>query len=141
MAKYYAIVNKNTGEISSDERSGLYSTSNDTDLNIIPVHENCMLVELTQEEAGEMQQSGFEVSRGGKKVFLNTIHEFTEEELNSISSGQASEQPVSAQKHKIDVTKATKRLKDRPKETVTINEFGISYQDIRPVKAITERRK
>lgn len=44
-----------------------------------------------------------------------------------------------AYKKKIDTEKAKKYLKDRKKEVFTVNEHGISYQDLRP-ESVTLKR-
>ncbi len=38
--------------------------------------------------------------------------------------------------HKVDLLKSKRQIKNRDKEEYTINEYGISYKDMRPVKAI-----
>lgn len=129
MAKYFVIVDKIMGEQTSVEGSGLYAVSNDIDLDTHPVHNSCFLVELTQEEAGAMQECGFEVTREGRVLFIDTISDLLEGEM-----------PIAVQRHRIDTAKSARNIKDREREEYTVNLHGISYKEMRPVKVVTRKQ-
>jgi len=129
MGKRFAIVDKITGEICDKPGSGIYYVGTQKDMENQPVHEDCMLVELDVDEMAAMQHCGFEVKRGKKTLFVDTIEDIKPDD----------EILCHCQRNQIDPKKATKTVKER-KKPVTVNLYGVHYADEKKEEIIKSRK-
>ena len=130
MGKFYAIVSKETGEEDGQEYAGTYYVGSDVDMSLHPYDKTtCILVELTAEEYRELRHAGIDVERNGKTVFIDKIKDLqpTDKILRNSCP------------NKIDVTKAKKKICERPIEDYAVNLHGVNYMDQRPVRATIRR--
>lgn len=69
----------------------------------------------------------------------HTVIEITQEEFQQMHE-TITKNGDQIHAHRIELSKSKRQVKNRDKEEYTVNEHGISYQNLRPVKATKENR-
>lgn len=139
----YAIVNSETGEMDMDcpicafmSISGNFDDDEVAIFESQEIPEGHIMIEITNEERDKLRELKYIVDRDGKEEIVSSMGDLTLEERESAKVQNA---------HKIDLSKAEKKINDREIEEISTFINGIGGQEIlfteeRPASVVIERQ-